>query len=401
MAVSGFPVIVQYDDTIIILVLILTILILIFRRTNIEKSFLIFLSVFIILTSIQLITFNVFPLDTMLGFFSKIIVAYLIIKVVNRSFINTYVNLMYFISIISFLFWLPSFVSVGLKVLIVKSAPFWIEGFDFHSYIIYQPFIGDINEWTRNSGPFWEAGAFAGFLIIALILNYIRSYQFSDRKTFVITIGVLSTFSTTGYIALFLFFVFVLLIKYRNLLSTILAIFVIIPAIILAYQKIPFLSEKISSQIESSDTKIALTVHRSRFSSAIIDLQDFKEHPLAGRGKYSETRFNIWVKAINRNNGTTDLLVMYGLVGFLTYFMYYFISFRNIMKYYNRRNKLFSYYYILIILILGFSENYFLLPFFWSLCFIGFTIKGQVISQSPNELSGTKALIIKHSQTSF
>jgi len=373
VALSGFPYIRQYEDNIVILMLLLTIPILILRKTHIEISFIIFLSVFILITYIQLTTFNVFPQKTLIGFFSKIIISYAIIKVVNKSFINIYINLLFFITICSFLFWIPAIASGSLRTFIIEFAPLQVEGFTNSSYIIYHPNLGDPSGLTRNSGPFWEPGAFAGFLIIALFFNFTKSQKITDRKSLVLIGGILSTFSTTGYITLFLFFVLVT-IKYRRMISSILILIIFLPVSIIAFQKLPFLSEKLSNEIKSSNTKTAYKIHRTRFSSALIDLKDFKEFPLVGRGKYKETRFNRNVKALNRNNGTTDFLVMYGLVGLILYFTYYFFSFRKIMKFYNRKNKLTPFYFVLFILLLGFSENYFLLPFFWSICFIGYTV---------------------------
>lgn len=382
VAISGWPFIAQYEDTIIIVLLIVSIPMMIIRRINLNRSFFVFLGVFVVLTYIQLTTFNVFPQRTLFGFFSKIIIAYVIIKLVNRSFIGNYVNLMFIITLISFLFWIPSFLSNQLRNFVTAAAPFNVVGFDYPSYIIYQTNMGDVGELARNCGPYWEPGAFAGFLIIALIFNHIKSQNLNNRKSLVLIAGVLSTFSTTAYIALFLFIV-LMIVKYRSPVRTALFLIIIIPISIYAFQELPFLKDKISDQIEVSESDVSISRHRNRFTSAIIDLEDFKEYPLSGRGKYDETRFDIGVKATNRNNGTTDLLVMYGLVGFIIYFTYYFISFRSIVKFYNRKNKLLPVIFVVLILVIGFSENYFLLPFFWGLCFLGNSFAGQVMSESP------------------
>ena len=382
IGISGIPYIVQYATPIIISLLVITIIVLLFRRTHIDISFIIFISIFIFLTYIQLTTFNVFPVNTVLGFISKIFVAYAITKVLNRSFITTYINCIIAIAIISFAFWIPALVSSGLKSVIIKSAPFDVEN-TFNSYIIFQPNFGESGTFARNSGPFWEPGAFAGFLMIALLLNFIEFPKISNRRNLVLLLSILSTFSTTAYISLFLF-VFFIIIKHRNIVTSALVLIVFIPISIIAYQNLPFLQEKLADQLEMSESKMAYTNHRTRFTSAAIDLKDFQEYPLAGRGKYDETRFSMGAKAINRNNGLTDLLVMYGLIGFVLYFTYYFVSFRNIMKYYNKYLQATPYYYLLIILVLGFSENYFLLPFFWSLCFIGYSFANRKASHNLN-----------------
>ncbi len=188
-------------------------------------------------------------------------------------------------------------------------------------------------------------------------------------------------------------FIVLILVKYKNLITPIIFLIVFIPISFFAFQKLPFLKDKLTDQIETSTSTISYTSHRNRFSSAIIDLADFQEYPLAGRGKYNESRFDKGVKAINRNNGTTDFLVMYGLIGFVLYFAYYVISFKKITRYYNWTNKFTIYYYLLIILVLGFSENYFLLPFFWSLCFIGYPFVCQAI-QKKHKIEQSNSIIV-------
>ncbi len=60
----------------------------------------------------------------------------------------------------------------------------------------------------RNSGPFWEPGAFQGFIVIAIIMLLYNTdkYTVSHRKIVLLTflITLLTTQSTTGYIILVL-----------------------------------------------------------------------------------------------------------------------------------------------------------------------------------------------------
>lgn len=56
--------------------------------------------------------------------------------------------------------------------------------------------------YNRNPGPFWEPGAYQGFLIIALIIVFFRYKEVSHPKLKVIAylVTLMSTASTTGYI---------------------------------------------------------------------------------------------------------------------------------------------------------------------------------------------------------
>jgi hypothetical protein len=136
-----------------------------------------------------------------------------------------------------------------------------------------------------------------------------------------------------------------------------------------AFLKLDFLSRKIEENLDKTQDEIAYTNHRTRITSAIIDFEDWKKYPLLGRGKFESTRFDHDVTALNRNNGTTDFLVMFGLIGFVIYFHSYYLSFKNLLNFYNSKRNL-AVFIVILFLILGFSENYFLLPLFWGLVFI-------------------------------
>ena len=54
----------------------------------------------------------------------------------------------------------------------------------------------------RNSGFVWEPGSFGCFLVIALMLNlFLNKFKF-DKKSIILAIAVITTFSTTSYLGL-------------------------------------------------------------------------------------------------------------------------------------------------------------------------------------------------------
>lgn len=89
------------------------------------------------------------------------------------------------------------------------------SGYDWRTPYGYNPFYtwgmnGTIS--VRNSGPFWEPGAFQGYIWIAilLLLFNVDGQSLERRKaTFVLfLISLLTTQSTTGYILMLVSFVF-------------------------------------------------------------------------------------------------------------------------------------------------------------------------------------------------
>lgn len=85
--------------------------------------------------------------------------------------------------------------------------------FSWDQYAVHHDRIylfGLHNYWAfsvgRNSGPFWEPGAFQIFLNLAILFQIEKKSTdqiFSWKKFFLLSVAVLSTFSTSGYIILF------------------------------------------------------------------------------------------------------------------------------------------------------------------------------------------------------
>ena len=90
----------------------------------------------------------------------------------------------------------------------------------------------------RNPGPFWEPGAYGGFLIIAYFFN-----RFSLNNNFklfekLIVIGIISTFSTA---AISTFMLIVLLNRIKFNLKNIILTPLILLSFIFIYDSVPFL----------------------------------------------------------------------------------------------------------------------------------------------------------------
>ncbi|OPZ32480.1 MAG: hypothetical protein BWY97_01470 [Tenericutes bacterium ADurb.BinA124] len=78
-------------------------------------------------------------------------------------------------------------------------------------------FVKNNNEYGlgRNCGMFWEPGAFQTFICFAMILE-ITKKKINLFRIILFSITIISTFSTTGYFALILIYVFLLFKTYEN-----------------------------------------------------------------------------------------------------------------------------------------------------------------------------------------
>ena len=369
--ISGSPVFYPFEDQIILGLFIINIILFLLKKNKFDKYFLIFFSIFALLTFIQGLYILIFPVITYAGLLLKIITAYLIVKNNSKSFIYNYINIIYYLTLISFAFYFimifaPNLQSVFTQYSLISSP----RG---NSNIIFYNFSPDY--FPRNSGPFWEPGAFGGFLFFALFFIYLIERNFNNKKSIVLIVGILTTFSTSSYLALI-----ILLLYYLSFTKSVYKL-VLIPMLfigfIFSFYNFNFLGEKIFSQLEQINSANSYLEHRNRFTSFILDVEVFLENPFLGTGKYDETRITNVVLAQNRNNGTSDFLASFGIIGFLLYFSFYLKSLKAIdeIKYYGIRSEIII---LIIFLILGFSENYFTRIFFWSICFI-YTIDSETL----------------------
>lgn len=358
-----------------------------FRRT-LTKGFFLAVSLFFVVESIQYMIFGGFNLRTFFGTYVRLALAFMVVSIVRERFYVYYVRILYFLCIISLIFYLGSFVagaqSFYLQTLSKLVPNPWEAINTFYKSkpnIVLFTFHDSLFSGMRNSGPFWEPGAFAIFIMLALIFNNSSEPLLKSRKNLVFILTLITTFSTAGYIAFFLFLFYVNFeLVTRNVLYVVILAGVI-AATVFFYERIPFLKEKIEENISLADETTS-----SRFGSAIADFEAFKRSPIVGLGRagakegfISEHEFS---EENHRNNGVFDLLSKYGLPLFLFYMINIYRSFRNGFAGVSSP-RLFSIVAFSIIFLLGFSQGIFLKPFFYAFLFLPYARKTSTKTDEP------------------
>lgn len=326
----------------------------------------------LILFLAQSLLFNFFSLLSLGGLLMIVLFPYFIIKSVGKNYIPIYINIIYFFTTISFFFYIPSFLSNNIHSLISKIPG--ILGTDpdnLQNFILYtwEPYS---NNYLRNSGPFWEPGANAGFIIIAIVLNVYKNKIIFSKKNLVFFFAILSTFSTAGYAALAIF-LFTYFLMNKKLVYKVFFIPILLISAWYSYFNLEFMSEKVNKNVEYAANKKDLSSGRGRFTSAVLDMEDIIKYPITGRGRNEATRYEKQGEEFrienHRTNGVTDYAVRYGLLGFACYFYMMYKSFQSLNNYY-KFNNYFSFTNILTILTVGFSQGFFQQPTFVILIYI-------------------------------
>lgn len=353
-----------------------------FLTTDFYKICLIFGGIIVI----QTIDFYFFPFRTISGFYVRLFLGFIVMNSV-KEFPYIFIRIFYWLSITALLFHIVRFIGMDI-ISALKPLDNLFGAFTqgrqnafFHTFFISV----DIN---RNAGMFWEPGAFAGYLNLSILLLGIIKHKLSKRIAtkylIVLTIALLSTMSTMGYLAYIFSMIFYFISdkeskKFISLKSvtTVIVIILILLTSFFVFDKIDFLKEKIVNQIYQAETR-SKGWEINRFGTLIFDLKYIKEKPLFGWGANSATRFSLDPNAEDigngMGNGMSDFIVKYGLIGFLTFIVTLFCRLKN-----NNISTLNSSLFLLVIVITLQGECFLMFPLFVSLMFLNEGITNNII----------------------
>jgi len=386
IATSGFPFF--FGDPYLVFLFLFALLIFLKRNLKVEPVIFIYLIIISYILVGQTIYFKYISIVTTLGLYIRILIAYLIIRILNLDFINYFIRQIYTFTIISFVFY-------GVMLLFPPAELFLIQKiaplFDFYFYetttlyksspqiIIYcfNTGRGAFYNFIRNSGPFWEASAFSGFLILALTLNLMQGEKIFQKTNVVFIIAVITTFSTTGYIALPLLLTLHFLSNSKLRYKMFLVPLVVFLGFYFFFQ-LDFMENKIQQELRMLGRGDYEYQSRTRLISAMVDFEDIKEYPFFGRGRNVNTRFDYSDEILrHRNNGVTGYFVEFGIIGGLLLFLLILNSYKSIVKV-GGTSKVFAYYSFFVLILIGMSQQYFVKPLFMALpfIFINYKIRG-------------------------
>ena len=176
---------------------------------------------------------------------------------------------------------------------------------------------------SRNAGFCHEPGAFAVALIYGLVFNSILTKSYVNLKNILFVICLLTTFSTAGYLALFIFLLNLGL-KITNIYTKALVVLLLLSLSFYSFYSIDFLSDKIGTQYKIQANKSMESYTTGRFLGMRKSLYVLSKYPLTGRG------FNVVSQPKDRTDpeaagyGFMQYLSQVGIVMFLlTGFLFY------------------------------------------------------------------------------
>ncbi|SHF98753.1 O-antigen ligase like membrane protein [Arenibacter palladensis] len=329
VAFSGNPFFSPTDDefsrfTLATLVLILSLRH--FTYFDIKKGlpFYLFLLFFIAIFIFQKLFLGFVSIFGAIGFLLKLTLGYIVIRYIGVNFKLAYFNLIFIISFVSLFGYAWNYFGNDIPAIYIKENTALYSDNSGRNILLFH----QLSDGLRNSGMFWEPGAFACYinLVFLFYIGKIRSLVENNKfKVIIILLALLTTYSTTGYIVLFLIGLVTIFIEYSNkngiLVIPILLMFGTIAFI--TYEKSDFLKEKMNDQFEVALNRDKGEFAPDRISAFLFDIHYIKKHPLIGNGLHSETRYadHPWLKeeTLGHGNGFSNFVASMGILSLLFY----------------------------------------------------------------------------------
>lgn len=210
--------------------------------------------------------------------------------------------------------------------------------FNLQFIIQKENFLGAIL--IRNTGVFCEAPMYMLNLVLCLTLNlfYIKT---SKINIIILIFGIITTFSSTGYIMLIIIFLLYIISNKKMNLKIL-----IIPIVLISSLFI------ISNIIESKSTTRSYSV---RYDDYVASIKAWKKNIIFGNGyKQNDEFLNNISSFRNTNKGQSSSIGAVLSQGGLFMLILYFISFWKIYKF-NEKSKYFAIVYLILFVLVVFQ----------------------------------------------
>ena len=180
------------------------------RKPHIDVPFLLFLAIwcFINLISSLVNDLSTFSLPFFLNETGRMIMAYLMIKIVGPSLFNKFSKFTFPLIVLSLFLFTFQLLGESIFHSLAPKLNFLTQELQKQAggwYLFVYTFNGFAVD--RNSGFMWEPGAYAAILIFFLYYRlFINNFKV-DIKVIIILIALFTTFSSAGYLSFFVFII--------------------------------------------------------------------------------------------------------------------------------------------------------------------------------------------------
>lgn len=260
--------------------------------------------------------------------------ACVVATILGERFRYAYMNVLYVLCVISVFFY---FAMALFNIL----PPDWFGMERILSVFVYNVRDNEIIR-GRNCGPFWEPGAFAGYICVLFIMFFSKLpllWKYHRKKVTWILVAFVTTFSTQGFVTMFCLLVFYYMSKKFNA-TDFMKMMLLLSCIVVLFMSVPMLGDKVFSQLEEAKDTESMegSTSFSRFSTAMIDIYYIIKNPLSGNTKEIDIRYadhpylKSYVEYVGGNgsgSGMTDFMANYGIIPMIIWTFFAYKSFKR------------------------------------------------------------------------
>ena len=281
------------------------------------------------------------PFDeiSFIGHIMRILLPFMLFKLIGDSFLQKLIKWIYLLTIVSFFFYIidisvegvfryfPDFLNVFTREQQAESGGLYL-------------FVYMKSAWVeiRNCGFMWEPGAFAGILIIAIAIRLSQNNFKLDKYVIIFIIGIITTYSTAGYIAMYFLIVAILLKRFKK--NYLVLFFALIPLIVyvgIQVYKLDFVSDKIYMYLNTMErlrehSSGRLVLHRVAYSLEIF--YNSLNWPFGNGVSENIDLYTRYYGLLSGSSSLAIILFKWGWIGLIMFiiFIYRFIKSLNPSK---------------------------------------------------------------------
>lgn len=282
-----------------------------FKQKSLDKAIYMYILLWTCLFLFNGLYVREFALNSALHIIMKMAIGLLVLLVVNKKFPVYYSNIVYFFCTLSLICFAYNHIWGVLPYISLGERMDDGNGFRVTSILYTQLYnLNNHGQVLRNCGPFWEPGAFQGFINLAitieLLSNKMHDWKWNLRMLIFAT-TIITTYSTGGYIVLVLNFIYYLFTDNSIAKSNriiLLSSFLII--VLIVFLKIDFLYDKIAND-------------QGRLGTSFSDL--FADNILFTFFGYGLAEESIVQSDIKSASSVLNLFRYTGLMGILLYYV--------------------------------------------------------------------------------
>jgi ABC-type multidrug transport system fused ATPase/permease subunit len=336
-------------------------------KLKFHKRFILVILFLVVISLLQIIQNSFFSFWTEAGNIIRFTLPYFIVIAVGMNYVPLFVKSMRLITIVNFIFYIPSLLIPGFFSQISKIPA--LTGLDQFgqgtNFLIYTAEDGIRLGIRQNSAIFFEPGQFASYLVLAIILRIYLDKGFSLKNNLLFIFALLFTFSTAGYLFFFIVLFFYYLLTLSNKPAVVLLLVLVVYLGYNTYTGLDFMGEKIEKQYDRMiyESQYGYGSGSERTVTTYNDFLASLESPLIGLGRNQVTRYGkLDIGRIDRfieSNTPFDIAASYGYPFFFLYFYLIYLSFYRLCLYYEI-NKYYSLVFTSIIFIMYISQTLYL-----------------------------------------